>query len=85
MLVFPTNTMPANSYSGNATGPVLGGIIMPGTTYSHAGTQLNACAIGTLGGKAFVSDATALVPGTAYSVSAGAGSDAVLGAMCARR
>jgi hypothetical protein len=49
-----------------------GGILKPPTIYSHAGTQLAACASGTIG-TAWVSDATSLTPGTAYSVSAGAG------------
>ena len=55
----------------------IGGIILPIVIYSHAGTQLAACAAGIVGGMAVVSDATALTPGTAYSVSAGAGSDTV--------
>ena len=42
--------------------------------YSHAGTQLAACAVGTVGEEAVVSDASSLTPGTAYSITAGAGS-----------
>jgi hypothetical protein len=49
------------------------GIISPGVVYSHAGTQLAACGATTLG-WAMVSDASSLTPGTAYSVTAGAGS-----------
>jgi hypothetical protein len=44
----------------------------PGIVYSHAATQLAACS-STAIGTAWVSDATSLTPGTAYSVSAGAG------------
>jgi len=46
----------------------------PATIFSHAGTQLSACASGLVGGEAVVGDATALTPGTAYSVTAGTGS-----------
>jgi hypothetical protein len=52
-------------------------IIQPALIYSHAGTQLPACASGYSGAEAAVSDATALFPGTAYSPSAGAGGDTV--------
>jgi hypothetical protein len=55
----------------------LGGVTMPLVVYSNAGTQLAACASTIVGGEAVVSDATALTPGTAYSVSAGAGTDTV--------
>ena len=49
-----------------------GAILKPPVIFSHAGTQLAACASGTIG-TSWVSDATSLTPGTAYSVSAGAG------------
>lgn len=55
------------------TATYLGGIIKPITVYSNAGTQLAACASGLAGSSAVVSDATSVTAGTAYSVSAGAG------------
>jgi len=60
----------------SVTATYLGGITMPIVVYTHAGTQLAACASGTLGGEAVVGDAASggLTPGTAYSVTAGAGS-----------
>jgi hypothetical protein len=61
----------------SVTATYLAGITLPLVIYSHAGTQLAACASGLQGGMAVVSDATALVPGTAYSVTAGAGADTV--------
>jgi len=48
-----------------------------GVVYSHAGTQLPSCSSLTVLPIAQVSDATSLTPGTAYSPSAGAGSDKV--------
>jgi hypothetical protein len=58
-------------------GTKIGGTFSPTLIYSHAGTQLAACASGTIG-MAWVSDATSLTPGTAYSVSAGAGAITVM-------
>ena len=55
----------------------LAGSIMPSVVYSHAGTQLAACSSTYAGGEAVVSDASVLTVGTAYSPSAGAGSDTV--------
>lgn len=83
----PTSTL---TLSHNVTGPstgatavylgsfpiTLGGILSPALIYSHAGTQLAACASTTIG-TAWVSDAVALTPGTAYSPSAGAGTDTI--------
>lgn len=63
--------------SPTTTATYLAGVTLPTVIYSHAGTQLAACASGLQGGEAVVSDATALVPGTAYSVSAGSGADTV--------
>jgi hypothetical protein len=63
--------------NGSVAAIYLGGITMPLVIYSDAGTQLAACSSTTVGGEAVVSDAAALVPGTAYSVTAGAGSDTV--------
>ena len=63
--------------SPTTTATYLAGITLPTVIYSHAGTQLAACASGLQGGEAVVSDATALTPGTAYSVTAGAGADTV--------
>jgi hypothetical protein len=60
----------------NSVGPVTGSSVVPSLIYSAAGTALAACASGNVGTEAVVSDASALTPGTAYSVSAGAGSDA---------
>ena len=51
----------------------LGGLQVPTLAYSNAGKQLPACASAIAGAEAFVGDASALTPGTAYSVSAGAG------------
>jgi hypothetical protein len=70
----PNTTTIGNS---NVTATYLAGVTLPLVIYSHAGTQLAACASGLQGGVAVVSDATALVPGTAYSVTAGAGADTV--------
>ena len=61
----------------SVTATYLAGITLPLVIYSHVGTQLAACASGLQGGTAVVSDATALVPGTAYSVTAEAGADTV--------
>ena len=58
------------------TATYTGGISMPLLIFSHAGTQLAACASTTIG-TAWVSDAVALTPGTAYSPSAGAGTDTI--------
>jgi hypothetical protein len=70
----PNTTTIGNS---TVTATYLAGVTLPLVIYSHAGTQLAACASGLQGGTAVVSDATALVPGTAYSVTAGAGADTV--------
>jgi hypothetical protein len=70
----PNTTTIGNS---TVTATYLAGVTLPLVIYSHAGTQLAACASGLQGGVAVVSDATALVPGTAYSVTAGAGADTV--------
>jgi len=59
------------------TETAIAGVTLPVTIYSHAGTQLATCASGLQGGEATVSDATSLTPGTAYSVTAGAGSDTI--------
>jgi hypothetical protein len=63
-----------------ATGPgitYIGGIQLPLTVYSHAGTQLSTCVSGIVGGEAVVSDSTSLIPGTAYSPSSGSGDETV--------
>ena len=44
--------------TGNANGPVLGGLVTPGTLYSAAGTPLPICASATKGSHATVIDAT---------------------------
>jgi hypothetical protein len=59
-----------------SSGPISATMLLPAIIYSHAGTQLSACSSTTLLAIAGVSDATSLTPGTAYSPSAGAGSDA---------
>ena len=73
------NTASNQAVIGNSsmTQTLLAGITLPITIFSHAGTQLAACAVGIVGGEAVVSDATSLTPGTAYSVTAGAGTDTV--------
>jgi hypothetical protein len=58
------------------TATYLGGIIKPLLIYSKAGTELAACGATTIG-TAWVSDASALTPGTAYTPSAGAGTNTV--------
>ena len=51
----------------NATTIFVNGVIVPETIYSAAGTPLPAAASGLAGARAFVSDATANVYGTAYT------------------
>lgn len=55
------------------TVPVFGPSFAAQTKYSHAGTQLASCASTIDSQKAYVLDASSLTPGTAYSVTAGAG------------
>jgi hypothetical protein len=69
----PTMNFGINTLTNGPTEPYN----MPQIIFSHAGTQLFACAVAYVGTEATVGDATALTPGTAYSVSAGAGSDTV--------
>jgi hypothetical protein len=54
-----------------------GGVILPKVTFNSSTNVLTTCGSTILGALAFVTDASALTPGTAYSPSAGAGSDAV--------
>lgn len=59
-----TDTMPAS--------PLTAQTINPGTKYSAAGTLLATCASGIDGKLAYVTDASALTPGTTYTPAAGA-------------
>jgi hypothetical protein len=75
---------------GGTTATVTTAIVAPQTIFCATGAapaacaanvQLAACASGTAGYRATVGDASSLTPGTAYSVSAGAGTNLV-GVQC---
>lgn len=60
-----SNTSTIGSSSTTAT--FIGGVTIPITLYSAAGTALPSCASATKGGEAVVSDSSTLTPGSAYT------------------
>jgi hypothetical protein len=72
-----SGTLPNTGITSSNNGNLFYGLVGAGTIYSAAGKVLSDCGSTTVASTAWVSDASAFTPGTAYVPAAGAGTDTV--------